>query len=191
MSSGLPLPPIPTLPSLPADIDPSIGPDALTELAGRKYPNIVRFGMLFVAINGSLQAMEQKLDVRVSTERTRVYMRSAVPDSGLEFDPERQYGQEEHEVCVLCPGGETIRRRMRLAHFALGHDVGKIAVARYIFEAPAQSLKSRVRGWASRRGVSIDDAAVAVREIQRQHPGIADNAIMSLLESIHGQSRVS
>lgn len=92
------------------------------------------YALLYVCINGLLQADEQKVDVRFSGGKQRVYVRWAVPEEKLEWDGAPFLGQMVH-VGVCTSGGDTvIARDMRLIHWAVRHEVSSEAVARAIFE---------------------------------------------------------
>jgi len=98
------------------------------------------YSLLFVAIDGRLQAEEQKVDVRHSGKKTRVYVRWAVPASGLEFDPRNYHGarvpmaDRTFDVVVWGANDVVVRAAMRCTHFAVGHEVDRPARARAIFE---------------------------------------------------------
>lgn len=114
------------------DIDPAV---SVTPPKGLVY-----YSLLFVIIDGSLQAEVQKVDARIGSDRTRVYLRCAVPTLGLELDGRNAIGRE-FQVVVFGPGGEPIvGRDMTLRHFAISHEAGHAACARYVFEAPARTV---------------------------------------------------
>jgi hypothetical protein len=94
------------------------------------------YSPLYVAINGSLQMDAQRVDVRHGPDKSRVYVRWAVPTKGLEFDGADSVGTDRaFAVCVLGPGCEAvIARNMYCRWFALGHTVNQESVARAIFE---------------------------------------------------------
>lgn len=115
--------------------------EALAQVRALPKMTLQLYAMLFVVVDGTLQAEEQKVDYRCSAARIRVYMRAAVPQGGLEFDPRAAMLEDgrTHRVQVIAGGGELlVNRDMRCTHFAVGHAVNKEACARYIFECPLQ-----------------------------------------------------
>jgi hypothetical protein len=110
--------------------------------AARSEAKLQLYVSLYVVIDGSLQAEEQHVDVRFGPERVRVYMRSAVPAKGLEWDGSGVAGTSRTvRVTVFGPGGEAVvSRDMRCRWFAVRHDVHGIACARAIFECGGEPL---------------------------------------------------
>jgi hypothetical protein len=107
---------------------------------------------LRVAIDGNLQQEAQKLDVRCSAGRIRVYMRSVVPQDRLEFDARESVASERmHRVHVVTSKGEQIlRAEMKVKHFAIGQTVNKMALARYIFECERDAAEVAPAGEPTR-----------------------------------------
>jgi hypothetical protein len=106
------------------------------DIAARSTGSLTFYTLLFVVVDGHLQAQEQKVDVRCNASRVRVYMRASVPARGLELDcRESVVSGRLYRVGVLGPAGEyVVVGDMRCTHFAIGHTVNKEACARYIFE---------------------------------------------------------
>jgi len=120
--------------------------------AARKWASLQLHAVLFAVIDGRLQAEEQRVDVRCSADRIRVYMRSAVPQGGLEFDAtESIKTRRQHRVKVIGPRCDAIvRADMRCIHFAVGHAVNKEACARYIFECTRSEAEVAPQGTPTR-----------------------------------------
>jgi hypothetical protein len=100
---------------------------------------------LLIAIDGHLQAEECAVDVRYGPDATRVYVRWAIPSSGMEWDGRDQVGTT-HRIVVYRNGGHggtndiMQARDMRCIWFACGHSVrgSRETIARAIFECPAR-----------------------------------------------------
>jgi len=155
----------------------------------RERTKISHYSLLFVVVDGQLQAEEQKVDVRVGPLKTRVYMRSAVPAAKLELDGRDRVG-ETFRVQVIGPGGESmVNADMQLRHFAVKHGVSEHAVARYVFECETP----RPRGFdferflheqAEKTGTRLSDLRAAATALREQNPGLADGDVASLLSRI-------
>jgi hypothetical protein len=101
-----------------------------------KRGNLCLYSLMYLTIDGSLQAEEQKVEVRIGPEKTRVYARWSVPEAGLEFDGRQYVGSDGTlDVGVIGAAGEyLVNRRMTCVWFAVGHSVDNCACARAIFE---------------------------------------------------------
>lgn len=111
-------------------VDTKIGP---LECKG---PALQLYSLLYVGIDGHLQAEETKVDVRFGSGKIRVYVRWAVPSVGLEWDGRDAVGTDKmFHIDVDGPGGEkVVSRNMRCVWFAVSHSVNHEAAARAIFE---------------------------------------------------------
>lgn len=98
--------------------------------------NIQFYSLMFVVIDGHLQAEEQSVDVRLGGDRKRVYVRWAVPVSGFEWDGRPYVGTDRTvQIAVLGPGAEyVINGQARCVWFAASHGVNTAVCARAIFE---------------------------------------------------------
>lgn len=116
------------------------------------------YSIMLTALNGHIQHEQQKVDVRQSGSKVRVYMRSAVSIDGIEFDGAPYLGTDKTvRVNVVrttrVPGPlndeefnsaeSIVCRDMRLMHFAMSGSIDREpACARYIFECEAVERKT-------------------------------------------------
>jgi hypothetical protein len=100
------------------------------------HGRLVIYAELFVVINGYVQAEATSVDVRLGPDKYRVFVRSAVPEHGFEWDGRPYLGTEETaRVNVFGPGSESIiHRDMKVTWFAVSHGVNREAMVRMVFE---------------------------------------------------------
>ena len=101
-----------------------------------EHGNLRLYSLMYLTIDGNLQTEEQKVEVRVGPEKSRVYARWAVPETGFEFDGRQHVGSgRTFDIGVIGAAGEyVIARPMSCVWFAIGHSVNTCACARAIFE---------------------------------------------------------
>lgn len=109
---------------------------ALAESSKIDLGNLRLYALMYLTVDGHLQVEEQKIDVRVGPDKTRVYVRWAVPEMGIEFDGRSHVGTgRTFDIGVIGPRGAYVANGpMRCVWFAAGHSVNECAQARAIFE---------------------------------------------------------
>ena len=103
--------------------------------------------VVHLIVNGSLQdEWLQKIDVRAGKEKTRVYARWAVPETGLPWT-KNWYGQDEavgreFQIMAVAESGSTpLMRTMTCIHYAVRQNMNEWPIARAIFECDTQKTR--------------------------------------------------